>query len=147
LVVHEFEEEHLLSLFSILNPMNKVDLAGEMDFVSGPQIVGKKDPLFFSLSKVRSQVFQYKISQIRARRLTCGVLCGIMQTVSSDPEVSYAFVSFVKFSYVAMDAKNDPTLADCMDRCSSCVVVLTDPFISCLYLIKVLSTVVSCSKF
>jgi hypothetical protein len=64
--------------------MNKVDLAGEMNYVSGPHIVGRKDPLFFSVRKVSSQVLQYSNNQIHAAGLKRGILCELMQTVISD---------------------------------------------------------------
>jgi hypothetical protein len=150
LVVRGFEEQHLVALFSTLNPMKKVDLTGEFNCVSGPQIVGRKEHLLFPLSKVRSQVFQYNSNQIRALRLTHGILCEVAQTVNSDygfqilSEISYAFISFVMFSFVAVEAKNDPTLADCDDGSFSCVRVLTDLFISCFCIMKVLIIAASC---
>jgi hypothetical protein len=150
LVVRGFEEQHLASLFSTLNPMNKAEPAGESNFVSGSQIVGRKYPQLFSLSRVRSQVLQYNSDQIRALRLTHGILCEIAQRINSDygfqilSEISYAFISFVMFSFVALEAKNDPTLADCEDGSFSCVRVLTNLLISCICIIKVLTIAASC---
>ncbi|PNF31396.1 hypothetical protein B7P43_G04082 [Cryptotermes secundus] len=150
LVDRRFEEQHLVPLFSTLNSMNKADLAGEFNFISGPEIVGRKGPLLFSLSKVRSHVLQYNSDKIRALRLAHGVLCESVQRINSDygfqilSEVSYAFISFVMFSYVAVEAKNDPTLGDCGNGSSSCVRVLKDLFISCLCIIKVLTIAASC---
>jgi hypothetical protein len=48
------------------------------------------------------------------------------------------------FSFVAMEAKNDPTLVDCGDGLFSCVRVLMDLFISCFCIIKVLTIAASC---
>jgi hypothetical protein len=55
-----------------------------MNYVSGPQIVGREDPIFFYFSKVRRQVFQYNSNQIRAMRLTRDILCDLIKTVNSD---------------------------------------------------------------
>jgi hypothetical protein len=149
LVVRGFDEQ-LVSLISILNPMNKAVLAGELNYVSGLESGYRNYPILFSLSKVTSQVFQYNSNQIRALRLTHGILCDMVRKVNSDygfqilSEVSYAFISFVMFSFVAMDSKNDPTLADCEDGSSSCVRVVTDFFISCICILKVLTIAASC---
>jgi hypothetical protein len=149
MVVRGFEEETLVTLLPILEQPNKAAFAGEVNVVTGSHISHRKDPLFLSLSKIRSQVLQYNCNQIRALRLTHGILCDAVQIVNSDygfqilSEVAYAFVSFVMFSFVALDAKNDPTVAEC-ENGSSCVRVIRDLCLSFLCLIKVLTIAASC---
>jgi hypothetical protein len=142
MAVSGLEEETLVSLFSILDPPNKGHLAGEINFIRGTRLLSMKDPLFLSLSKSNSEEVQYSKNHICALRLAHGILCDTVRTVNSDYgfpilfEISYAFVSFVMFSYVAMDAKNDPSLAD--------VRVITDFCISCACIIKIFTIAASC---
>jgi hypothetical protein len=146
MVVRGFEEETLLP---ILEQPNKAAFAGEVNVVTGSHISHRKDPLFLSLSKIRSQILQYNCNQIRALRLTHGILCDAVQIVNSDygfqilSEVAYAFVSFVMFSFVSLDAKNDPTVAEC-ENGSSCVRVIRDLCLSFICLIKVVTIAASC---
>jgi hypothetical protein len=150
IVSRDFEEEQLMSLLSALSPMNKMVFTEEVNFVNESQVLGRKDPLSFALSKVRSQVFQYNSNQIRALRLTHGILCDLVQRVNTDygfqilSEVSYAFISFVMFSFAAIDAKNRPTVDDCLLESFSCVPILTYLIISCFCVIKVLAVAASC---
>jgi hypothetical protein len=150
LVAHEFEEEQLMSLLSALSPVNEMILIGEFNVVNGSKALGRKDHVPFSLTNARSQVFQYNSNQIRVLRLTHGILCDMVQRVNSDygfqilSELSYAFVSFVMFSFVAIDGESDPTWGDCEYGPLSCFRVLTYLLISCLCLAKVLSVASSC---
>lgn len=149
MVVPGLEEETLVSLFSILDPPNKGYYAGEIDFMHGSRLVNTKDPRFLSVSKSKSQEVQYSNINIRALRLAHCILRDTVQSVNSDYgfqilfEISYAFVSFVMFSFFAMGAKNDPSLAECEEG-SSCVRVITDFCISCVCIIKILTIAASC---
>ncbi|XP_021924661.1 uncharacterized protein LOC110832180 isoform X1 [Zootermopsis nevadensis] len=149
MVVRGFEKETLETLLPILDQPNKIGFAGEVNVVHGSKNLHKNDPLFLSVSNIRNQVLQYNNNHIRALRLSHGILCDTVKIVNSDygfqilSELSYAFVSFVMFSFVAMDAKNDPTVADC-EIGSSCVRVITDLCISCLCILKVVTIAASC---
>jgi hypothetical protein len=149
MVVRGFEEETLATLLPILDQPNKMGFAGNVNVVHGSENLHRKDPLFVSLSKIRNRVLQYNSNYIRALRLTHGILCDTVKTVNADYgfqilcELSYAFVSFVMCSFVAMDAKNDPSVADCGNG-SSCVRVVTDLCISWICLMKVLAIAASC---
>jgi hypothetical protein len=117
MVVPGLKEETFMSLLTILNLPNKGYFAGEINFINGNRLYNMKDPLFLSLSKSITQVFHYN-KHIRALRLAHGVLCDTVHTVNSDYglqilcEIAYAFVYFVMFSFMTMDTKNDPSLAD-----------------------------------
>jgi hypothetical protein len=150
LVSPDFEEDQLVSLLSALSPMNKMVLTGECKFVNVSQLLDRIDPMSFHLSKVRSQVFQYDTNQIRALRLTHGILCDMVQRVNADygfqifSEVAYAFISFVMFSFAVIDAKSGPTVGDYELESFSCVPVLTYLLISCFCVVKVLAVAASC---
>jgi hypothetical protein len=149
MVVPGLEEETLISLWTILNPPNKGYFTGEINFINGKRLRNIKDPLFSSLSKSKIQVFQYNNNHIRALRLAHGVLCDTVHTVNSDYgfqvlcEIAYAFVSFVMFSFIAMDTKNDPSLVDSEEGFSR-MQVIRDFSISCVCLVKILTIAASC---
>jgi len=149
MVVSGLEEETLVSLLTILNPPNKGYCAGGINFINGKLLHNMKDPLFLSLNKSKIQVFQYNNNHIRALRLAHGVLCDTVHTVNSDYgfqilcEIAYAFVSFVMFSFMAMDTKNDLSLADSEEGLSR-VHVIRDFCLSCACLVKILTVSASC---
>jgi len=94
-------------------------------------------------------VFQYNNKHICALRLARSVLCDTVHTVNSDYgfqilcEIAYAFVTYVMFSFIAMDTKNDPRLADSIEGYSR-VQVIRDFCISYVCLIKILTIAASC---
>lgn len=149
MVATGLEEETLVSLLTILNPQNNGYFAGEINFINVNRLRNIKDPLFLSLSKSKNQVFQYNNNHIRALRLAHGILCDTVHTVNSDYgfqilcEIAYAFVSFVMFSFIAMDTKNDPSLADSEEGFSR-VHVIRDFCMSCVCLVKILTIAASC---
>jgi hypothetical protein len=148
MVIRGFEEETLATLLPILDQSCNMDSA-EVNVMHEHETLHRKDPLFLSLGKIRNQALRYSNSRIRALRLTHGILCDTVKTVDSDygfqilSELSFAFISFVMFSFVAMDVKNDPSVADC-DTESSCFRVITDLCMSVICLIKVLAVAASC---
>jgi hypothetical protein len=150
MVVPGLEEETLMSLLTILNPSNKGYFEGEINFINGNRIHNIKDALFLSLSKSKIQEFQYNNNNhIRALRLAHGVLCDTVRTVNSDYgfqilcEIAYAFVSFVMFSFFALDTENDHSLADSEEGFSR-VQVIRDFCLSCVCLVKILTIAASC---
>jgi len=149
MVVPGLEEETLMSLLTILNPPNKGIFAGEINFINGNRLRNIKYPLFLSLNRSKFQEFQYKNNHIHALRLAHGVLCDTVRTVNSDYgfqilcEIAYAFVSFVMFSFMALDAENDHSLADSEERFSR-VHVVRDFCLSCVCLVKILTIAASC---
>jgi hypothetical protein len=149
MVVPGLEEETLASLLTILNLPNKGYFAKEINFINGNRLHSMNDPLFLSLSKSKTQKFQYNNHHIRALRLAHGVLCDTVHTVNSDYglqilcEIAYAFVSFVVFSFMAMDTKNDTNLAD-SDEGFSRVPVIRDFCLSFVCLVKILTIAASC---
>jgi hypothetical protein len=91
---------HLVSLF-----------AGEMNSINKRHIVGRNDSLFFSVSQVNSHICQYNRNQIRVLGLKLGILRDVNQRVISDSFLNILFfLSFVKFSFVAMKTEIDPNL-------------------------------------
>jgi hypothetical protein len=119
-----FEEESLVTLLPVLDQLNKTAFAGELNFINGSNILHRKDLLFSSLSKIRSQVLHYNNNQIRALHLANTILCDTVQTVNSDcgfetlSEIAHAFVSFAMSGVVALDAKNAHSVADCVNGSS-----------------------------
>jgi hypothetical protein len=138
MVSRGFEEETVVTISSILNPANETGFSGSFKFEKGSQSLDREDPLFLSL---RSQVFQYNNDHFRVLRLIRGIPCDTIQRVNSDygfqthSEISFSFVFFIIFSFVAMEAKIDPSLAEC-ENGSSCVRVVMDFCISCLCISK-----------
>jgi hypothetical protein len=149
MVVSGYEEESLEKFASILDQPNKMDPGAEVFLANGSMNLKGSDPLFLSLSKIRDHLFYHDRYHIRALRQTHGILCDAIQMMNSDYGIqilfiiSYSFISFVMFTFVALDAKHDPSLSDC-DEEPSCVRVITNFCISCTCIIKVLSIAVSC---
>lgn len=149
MVVPGLEEETLMSLLTILNPPNKGYFTGEIIFTNGNRHRNTKDPLFLSLNKSRIQEFQYNNNHIRALRLAHGVLSETVRTVNSDYgfqilcEIAYAFVSFVMFSFLALDTENDHSLADSEEGFSR-MQIIRDFCFSCVCLVKILTIAASC---
>jgi hypothetical protein len=143
------DEDTLVSLLSIFNTPNKGYFAGEINFINGNQLQNMKDPQFPSLSESKVLAFQYNNNHIRALRLAHGILCDTVRTVNSDYgfqilcEIAYAFVSFVMFSFMAMDTKNDHNLAE-SDKEFSRVQVINNFCISCTCIIKIFTIAASC---
>jgi len=149
MVLPGLEEETLMSLLTILNPPNKGYFAGEINFINGNRLRNIKDPQFLSLSRSKIQEFQYNNNHISALRLAHGVLRDTVHTVNSDYglqilcEFAYAFVSFVIFSFIAMDTENDHSLAGSEEGFSP-VQVIRDFCISFVCLVKILTVAASC---
>jgi hypothetical protein len=150
MVVCDYDEESLETFASFFDQPNKMDPADSVYFYNGSQNLKEPDPLFLSLSKIRNHLFHHDRYRIRALRQTHGVLCDAIQMLNSDYGIqvllviSYAFISFVMFTSVAMDARHDPSLADCDNEEPSCVRIIMNFCISCTCIIKVLSLAVSC---
>jgi hypothetical protein len=149
MVVPGLEEEALMSSLTILSPPNKGYFAQASNVINGNHLRNMKDPLFSSLSKNKIQAFQYNSNHIRAVRLAHAVLCDTVHTVNSDYglqilcEIAYAFVSFVMFSFIVMDTKNDHSLVDPEEGFSR-VQVLRDFCMSCACLVKILTIAAAC---
>jgi hypothetical protein len=149
MIMSNYEEESLETFASILNHSSKVNSTDTLIFGSKSENLKGPDPLFFSLSKIRNQVFHHDRHQIRALRQIHGILCDVIQTINSDYGlpilliISYAFVSFVMFTFLAMDSKHVGNMADC-DEEPSCGRVMMNFCVSCTCIIKVMGIVVSC---
>jgi hypothetical protein len=148
MLIPDYEEESLKEFASILDHPNKIDAADVVYLYNGPQKPKVPDTLYLSLSKIRNHVLHHDRYHIRALRQTHGILCDTIQMINSDYGItilfviSYAFISFVMFTFVALDAKHDPSLADC-DEEPTCVRVIMNFCISCTCIIKVLGVAVS----
>jgi hypothetical protein len=144
-----FEEDSLETFASILDHSSKVSATDVAMFGSRPAKLKGSDPLFLSLSKIRSQFLHHDRHHVRALRQIHEILCDVIHTINSDYGIplllimSYAFVSFVMFSYLAMDPKPTDNIADCDDE-PSCGRVIMNFCISCTCIIKVLAIAISC---
>jgi hypothetical protein len=149
MVVPGYEEESLETFASISDHPNKVDPEAVVYLSNGSQKGKEPDPLFLSVSNIRTRLFLHNRYHIRALRQSHGILCDTIQMMNSDYGIqvlfiiSYAFISFVMFTFVAMDAEHDPSLPGC-DEEPPCVRVIMNFCISCTCIIKVLSIAVSC---
>jgi hypothetical protein len=149
LIVCENEKEHLDTFVFILPRQNKVDSADAVFYANGDQSIKKADSLVPSLKKMRNVLFQHDRRYIRALRQTHGILCDVIQMINSDFGlqilliISYAFISFVMFTFLAMDAEHGVSVADCNEE-QSCVRVLLNFCFSCTCIIKVMSIAVTC---
>jgi hypothetical protein len=149
MVIPGHDEETLVSLLSILNTPNKGYFGVEINFINGNRLLNIKDPRILSLSESKVQAFQYNNNRIHALRLAHGILCDTVRTVNSDYgsqilcEIAYAFISFVMFSFIAMDTENDPNLAD-SEKEFSRLQVISNFCISCICIIKILTIAASC---
>ncbi|KDR16859.1 hypothetical protein L798_08601, partial [Zootermopsis nevadensis] len=149
MVVRDYDEESLEAFASFLDHPNKMHPEDAVYLSNGSQDLKEPDPLFLSLSKIRNHLFHHDRYHIRALRQTHGILCDTIQMINSDYGlpilfiISYAFISFVMYTFVAMDAKHDPSVAEC-DEEPSCVRVMMNFSISCTCIIKVMCIAVSC---
>jgi hypothetical protein len=144
-----FEEECLETFVSVLDHSIKVNPTDKVLFGSKSENLKGPDLLFFSVNKIRNQIFHHDRHHIRALRQIYAVLCDIIQTINSDYGIpilliiSYAFVSFVMFTFLAMDSKHVESVADC-DKETSYDRVIMNFCISCTCMVKVIGVVVSC---
>jgi hypothetical protein len=143
------EENGLETLASMLDISNKVNAADSVIFVGDPPSVKHPKTLFLSVNKLRRQVFYHDRHYIRSLRQTHAILCDVIQMINSDYGlqilliISYAFMSFVMFTFLALDAEIDPSVADCNEE-ESCVRVLMNFCVSCTCIIKVMSIAGTC---
>jgi hypothetical protein len=149
MLISNFEEENLETFASNLDHSNKVYPKDTVFFGSKCDNLKGPDPLFFSLDKIRNQLFHHDRHHIRALRQIHGVLCDVIQTINSDYGIpilliiSYAFVFFVVFTFLAMDSKHVDSMAYC-DEEPSCGRIIMNFCISCTCIIKVMGVAVSC---
>jgi hypothetical protein len=149
MLMYNFEEESLETFASILDHSTKVNPTDPVLFGSKYANLKGPDPLFLSLNKIRNQHFHHDRHHIRALRQIHGILCDVIQMMNSDYGIqilliiSYAFVSFVMFTFLAMDSKHVDSMADC-DEEQSCGRVIMNFCISCTCIIKVMGIAVSC---
>jgi hypothetical protein len=143
------EEESLQTFASILDHSSKVGATGTALLGSKLEKLKGPDPLFLSLSRFRSQVLHHDRHHVRALRQMHGLLCEVIQTINYDYGIplllimAYAFVSFVMYSFLAMDPRPAGNMADCDDE-PSCGRVVMNFCISCTCIIKVVAIAVSC---
>jgi hypothetical protein len=149
MLMANFEEDSLQTFASILDHSSTVIPTDTGLLGTKSKILKKPDPLFISLSKMGDQFRHHDSRHIRALRQTHGILCDVIQTINSDYGISillimsYAFVSFVMFTFLAMESKHTGDMADC-DREESCDRVIMNFGISCVCIIKVMAIAVSC---
>jgi hypothetical protein len=122
MVVPGYEEESLEIFASILDHPDKTDTGAVVYLSNGSNKLKEPDPLFLSVNKIRTNRFHHDRYHIRALRQTHGILCEAIQMMNSDYGIqilfiiSCAFISFVMFTFVAMDAEHDPSLCDLCPR-------------------------------
>jgi hypothetical protein len=149
MLISNFEEESLETFASILDYSNKVNPTDTVLFASKSENLKGPDPLFISLSQNRTQLFHHDEHRIRALRQIHAVLCDVIKMINSDYGIpillliSYSFVSFVMFTFLAMDSKHVDSVAVC-DEEPSCGRVIMNFCISCICIIKVMGIAVSC---
>jgi hypothetical protein len=148
LLVRDYDEESLKIFASVVDHSN----INHADAVFPPSEyvrLIKPGPLTLSVSKIRNQQFHHDRYHVRALRQTHGILCDVIRMMNSDYGIQvllitlFVFVSFVMFTFVAMGAQHDPSLADCGEELS-CAQVMTNFSVSCACIIKIMIIAVSC---
>ncbi|PNF23494.1 hypothetical protein B7P43_G06516 [Cryptotermes secundus] len=148
MLISNFEEESLETFVSVLEHSSKANSTDTVLFGSKSENLKMLDPLFFPVRKIRNQLFHHDRQHIRALRQIHGVLCDVIQMINSNYGIpilliiSYAFVSFVMFTFLAMDSRHVDSMADCDDE-TSCGGVIMNFCISCTCMIKVMGVVMS----
>jgi hypothetical protein len=149
LIFYENEKQDMETSVFTLHRQNKVDTAEEVFYANGDQSTKKANSLVPTVSKMGNILFHHDRHYVLALRRTHAILCDVIQMINSDYGlqilllISYDFISFVMFTFLALDAEHDLSVADCNEE-ESCVRVLMNFCVSCTCIIKVMSIAVTC---
>lgn len=110
MIVCENEEENLETSACILPRQNNVYTADAAFYENGGKNIQQRDSLVQSLNKMRNILFHHDRHYTRCLRQT-RVICDVIQMINSDFGlqilliIAYVFISFVIFTFFAMDAE------------------------------------------